>query len=213
MAPLELVCIPNGQFAQNCYLLYDPGAPDTVLVDPGEEPDRFLAEAGRRQRQISAIWLTHAHLDHIMGVSHVREATGAPIFLHPADRKLYDELPQQGLWAGLRLLPPPPPDHALAHGDRLQVGATGVEVRHAPGHSPGHVCFVLPGAVLCGDVLFEGSIGRTDLPGGDFDTLIASIRRELFSLPDETVAHPGHGPATTIGRERRFNPFLRSPEA
>lgn len=209
MAAPELVCIPNGQFAENCYLLFDPDQSDAVLVDPGEESDRFLAEAKRRARRIGAIWLTHAHLDHIMGVADIHTATGAPIYLHAADRTLYDELPQQGLWMGLRLSRPPAPHHALEPGQRLSVGGTSVEVRHSPGHSPGHVCFVWPGAVLSGDALFEGSIGRTDLPGGDFDQLIASLRRELLSLPDATIVHPGHGPATTIGKERRLNPFLR----
>jgi len=208
LGQLEIIPIPNGGFAENCYLVFDPDAPDTVLVDPGEEADRFLAEAAGRSRQITAIWLTHAHLDHILGVAAIREATGAPIFLHAQDQRLYRELPQQGFLLGVRVTAPPPADRGLEHGQRLRIGGAEVEVRHAPGHSPGHVCFVAPGVVLCGDVLFAGSIGRTDLPGGDFETLIASIRRELLSLPDETIVYPGHGPATTIGRERRSNPFL-----
>jgi glyoxylase-like metal-dependent hydrolase (beta-lactamase superfamily II) len=208
VASLEIVPIPNGQFAENCYLVYDPAHPETVLVDPGEEPERFLAEARRLGRAIGAIWITHAHVDHISGVATVREETGAPVHLHPDDLPLYQNLPQQGLWFGLRLSAPPAPEVALRHGQRLRVGGVELEVRHSPGHSPGHVCFVAPGVVLGGDVLFEGSIGRTDLPGGDYDTLIASIRRELLTLPDATVVHPGHGPATTIGRERRTNPFL-----
>jgi hydroxyacylglutathione hydrolase len=112
---------------------------------------------------------------------------------------------------GLRLAPPPPPEVALAHGQRLRTGAIELAVRHAPGHSPGHVCFVAPGLVLCGDVLFAGSIGRSDLPGGDHDTLLASIQRELLSLPDATLVYPGHGPPTTIGAERATNPFLKQP--
>ena len=203
-----IVVIPNGVFAENCYLVYDPAGPDAVLVDPGEEPERFLAEARRLGRNISAVWITHAHIDHVSGVAEIRERTGAPVFLHPADRPLYDNVVQQGLLFGMRVLPLPAPDAELRHGQRLRVGAVEFEVRHAPGHSPGHVCFVGPGVVLGGDVLFEGSIGRTDLPGGDYDALIASIRRELLALPDATVVHPGHGPATTIGRERRSNPFL-----
>lgn len=208
MASLEIVPIPNGQFAENCYLVYDPAHPDTALVDPGEEPERFLAEAGRLGRTISAIWITHAHIDHISGVGAVREETGAPVHLHPDDLPLYQNLPQQGLWFGLWLSAPPAPEVALRHGQLLRVGGVELEVRHTPGHSPGHVCFVGAGVVLGGDALFEGSIGRTDLPGGDYDTLIGSIRRELLTLPDATVVHPGHGPATTIGRERRTNPFL-----
>ena len=206
---LEVVTLPNGAFAENCYLVFDPDHADTILVDPGEDTDRFLAEVSRRGRAISAIWLTHAHIDHIQGVAVIREATGAPVSLHPADRGLYDRLPEQGLWLGLRLLPPPPPDAALAHGQSLPVGASRFEVRHAPGHTEGHVVFVGESFVLGGDVLFQGSIGRTDLPGGHHDTLIASIRRELLTLPDEMVVYPGHGPATTIGAERKGNPFLQ----
>jgi glyoxylase-like metal-dependent hydrolase (beta-lactamase superfamily II) len=204
-----IIQLPNGVFAENCYLVYDPAHADTVLVDPGEEPERFLAEARRLGRSISAVWITHAHIDHVCGTAEIRERTGAPVFLHPADRPLYDNTVHQGQLFGMRVLPPPPPDVELRHGQRLAVGGVEFEVRHVPGHSPGHVCFVGPGAVLGGDVLFEGSIGRTDLPGGDFDTLIAGIRRELLTLPDSTVVHPGHGPATTIGRERRSNPFLK----
>ena len=188
--------------------MFQPEFPDTVLVDPGEDAERFLAEAARRDRRISSIWLTHAHLDHIAGVSRVHQATGATIHLHPADRPLYDGLPEQGRWFGLELEPPPPPDVMLHQGQRLLVGQTAFEVRHLPGHSPGHVCFVGPGVVLGGDVLFEGSIGRTDLPGGDLEALLDGIRRELLTLPDSTIVYPGHGPSTTIGREREGNPFL-----
>lgn len=179
-----------------------------MLVDPGEEAERFLAEASRRGRRITAIWLTHAHLDHLAGLSAVHRATGATIYLHPADRPLYDGLPEQGRWFGLALDPPPPPDVLLHHGQRLAIGDTVFEVRHLPGHSPGHVCFIGAGIVLGGDVLFEGSIGRTDLPGGDLEALLTGIRRELLVLPDATVVYPGHGPSTTIGRERAENPFL-----
>jgi hydroxyacylglutathione hydrolase len=208
LAELRIVPILNGQFAENCYLVYVAGHSDTVIVDPGEEPERFLTEARRLGRTITAIWITHAHIDHIIGVGAIRAATGAPISLHPAEREHYDNLPQQGLWFGLRLAAPPAPDTPLAHGQRLRVADAEFEVRHVPGHSAGHVCFVGSGVVLGGDVLFEGSIGRTDLPGGDFETLIGSISRELLTLPDDTIVYPGHGAPTTIGAERRTNPFL-----
>jgi len=159
--------------------------------------------------EISAVVLTHAHLDHVLGVPSIAAETGAPVWLHPADRPLYDAVPDQAVWFGLA---PPErltaPDQDLAHGARLQVGGLSFEVRHAPGHSPGSVCLLGPGVVLSGDVLFAGSIGRTDLPGGDFETLIASIERELLPLPDDTILYSGHGPETTIGRERQTNPFL-----
>lgn len=135
-------------------------------------------------------------------------ATGAPIWLHPADRALYDSLPQQALWFGLRAERPPAPAHELRHGQRLSLGGESVEVRHTPGHSPGSVSFVAPGAVFSGDALFAGSIGRTDLPGGDYETLRTSIRDQLLSLDDSTRVLSGHGPETTIGVERQSNPFL-----
>ncbi len=211
--PLSVVPLPNGQFAENCYLVFDPDAPETVLIDPGEEAERFLAAAAEARRRISAIWLTHAHLDHVLGVARIQEATGAPISLHPEDRELYDEVPEQAALFGLEASRPPAPQRELAHGQRLALGGTSLEVRHVPGHSPGHVCFVAPGMVFCGDVVFAGSIGRTDLPGGDYATLIAGIQRELLSLPDATVLYPGHGPATTVGRERASNPFLNAAVA
>jgi len=204
----RVIMIPNGGFAQNCYLLVAADGRRAVIVDPGEESDTFLARIESEKVEIEAIWLTHAHIDHVFGVGAIKEATGAPIYLHPADRFLYDATPVQARSFGIQVDPLPPPDHELAHGDRLSLGDERLEVRLAPGHSPGSVCLVGDGYVLAGDVLFQGSIGRTDLPGGDFDTLINSIREQLLTLPDETRVLSGHGPPTTIGQERRTNPFL-----
>ncbi|HLS47791.1 MAG TPA: MBL fold metallo-hydrolase [Gemmatimonadales bacterium] len=208
MQGLEVVSLPNGQFAENCYLVADPGRREAVLIDPGEEPGMFLAELDTRAWSLKAVWLTHAHIDHVMGVSEIKSRTGVPVYLHPADRDLYDALPRQAEWFGLRLPPPPPPDRELAHGDELKVGDHAFEVRHTPGHSPGSVSFVGNGMVIGGDVLFAGSIGRTDLPGGDLPTLMSSIQRHFLTLPDSTIVRSGHGPDTTIGVERLTNPFL-----
>ena len=205
---LEVVCIVNGQFAQNCYLVADVETEECIVVDPGEESGRILAEVALRGWRITAIWLTHAHVDHILGVAAVKAAAGAPVHLHPADRSLYEGLPQQAQWMGLTAEPAPLPDHALSPGSRLRVGRHEFEVRHTPGHSPGSVSFVGTAVALTGDALFAGSVGRTDLPGGDGAALLRSIRRELLPLPDETVVYSGHGPATTIGVERTTNPFL-----
>jgi glyoxylase-like metal-dependent hydrolase (beta-lactamase superfamily II) len=131
-----------------------------------------------------------------------------PIHLHPLDRRIYDALPQFGAWLGMELEPPPPPDVALEAGARLGVGGLEFEVRFTPGHSPGSVSFVGQGMVFGGDVLFNGSVGRTDLPGGDFATLMSTINSQFLSLPDSTVVHSGHGPDTTIGIERLTNPFI-----
>ena len=205
---MKVVSIPNGVFVENTYLVIDEGTGQCAVVDPGEDAElicRTLRDAGTTA---AAIWLTHAHLDHVLGVDRVREETGAPVYLHPADRSLYDATRQQGAAFGIPAPLLAPPDRSCAHGDELRVGDLRFEVRHVPGHSPGHVALVGHGAVFAGDVLFQGSIGRTDLPGGDFDTLIGSIRRELLVLPDSTIVYPGHGPETTIGAERRSNPFL-----
>jgi hydroxyacylglutathione hydrolase len=205
---LEVVALPNGQFAENCYLVADRGTRDAVIIDPGEEPAMFLAELDTRAWHLRGIWLTHAHVDHIIGVAAIRKATGAPIHLHPLDRAIYDALPQFGAWVGMQLEAPPPPDVALEVGASLRVGRFAFQVRFTPGHSPGSVSFVGHDMVFGGDVLFNGSIGRTDLPGGDYATLMSTIQSQFLSLPDSTIVHSGHGPDTTIGVERLTNPFL-----
>lgn len=208
MSELEVVTLPNGQFAENCYLIADTARREAVIVDPGEEPAMFLAELDTRAWSLSAIWLTHAHIDHVMGVGEVRRRTGVPIHLHAADRALYDALPRQAEWFGLRLEAAPAPDRELVHGETVRIGRFEFEVRHTPGHSPGSVSFVGDGMVIGGDVLFAGSIGRTDLPGGDLPTLMSSIQRHFLTLPDSTILRSGHGPESTIGIERLTNPFL-----
>jgi glyoxylase-like metal-dependent hydrolase (beta-lactamase superfamily II) len=205
---VKIVPIPNGAFIENCYLVIDEAPRQCAIVDPGEDTGLILHRLEQAAVAPVAIWLTHAHLDHVLGVSQVRAATGAPVFLHPADRALYDRVPDQAAAFGLRADPLAPPDRSFAHGEGLRVGGLSFTVHHTPGHSPGSVSLVGEGVVFGGDVLFQGSIGRTDLPGGHLETLLASIERELLVLPDSTIVYSGHGPATTIGAERRTNPFL-----
>ena len=205
---MKVVSIPNGQFVENCYLVIDEAGGECAVIDPGEEAGLIahkIADAGVKP---VAIWLTHAHIDHVLGVPRLKADSGAPVYLHPGDRLLYDHVPEQATAFGMRAAPLPPPDRALAPGDLLRVGTLEFRVRHAPGHSPGSVVFEGGGVAFVGDVLFQGSIGRTDLPGGDFETLLKSIERELLTLPDSTIVYCGHGPETTVGRERRANPFL-----
>lgn len=209
-AGLGTAMVTTGGFQQNCWLLWDEATREAVVVDPGEGSDEILAAIAARHLVVRAIWLTHAHIDHILGVTALREATGAPVSLHPADRRWYDSLPEQGRFFGMTGLEPlDPPEHALADGDQVAVGSHRFLVRHVPGHAPGHVAFLGDGVAVSGDVLFLDSIGRTDLAGGDHPTLLRSITEVLLPLPDATRVLSGHGPETTIGRERRLNPFLQ----
>ncbi len=208
MAQPEIVCLTNGAFAENCYLVADRPSGDVVIVDPGEEADLFLRRIETEAWTLRAIWLTHAHLDHIAGVARIVRATNVEIYLHPDDRSLYDSVLEQAKWLGVEMEPAPPPNHSLASGDTVTVGDCALTVAHTPGHSPGSVSFIGNGVALVGDVLFAGSVGRVDLPGGDGPTLLNTINQSLMSLPDDTIVYPGHGPATTIGQERMNNPFV-----
>ncbi len=201
----------GGAFSQNTVLVVCEDKRTGVLVDPGAETRTALLKAEGEGVEIEAIFLTHAHLDHVEGVAAARAKTGAEIFLHPADRVLYEGAASQAEAFGIPFSGPlPAPDKELAHGMRLRWGGTEFEVLEAPGHSPGHVILSCPkeGFAVVGDVIFQGSIGRTDLPGGNFQTLIDSIRRRVLTLAPDVRLFPGHGPATTVGHEARFNPFL-----
>ncbi|MBB4639426.1 MBL fold metallo-hydrolase [Longimicrobium terrae] len=198
----------GGVFSQNTYLLSCAGTGAGILVDPGAATAEALAAARAAGITIEQIVLTHAHIDHVEGLSLAKKETGAPVFLHPADAQLYQNAPTQAEWFGLRMDPLPPVDGELAHGGTVTFGDCTMAVRFAPGHAPGHVILVGDGVAVVGDVIFAGSIGRTDLPGGDLPTLMESIRQQVLTLPDETTLHTGHGGDTTVGRERRSNPFL-----
>jgi glyoxylase-like metal-dependent hydrolase (beta-lactamase superfamily II) len=185
-----------------------------VLIDPGDEVDELLDAAKQHRLTIGNILLTHAHLDHITGVARAKQALGAPIWLHQADNFLYERVVEQGQMFGLPVERQPPVDRFYAGEGPLTFGRYDIRVLHTPGHCPGGVCLAIarqgdPRATLIvGDTLFAGSIGRTDLPGGDLEILLASIRNVLFRFPDDTVVWSGHGEQTTVGREKRTNPFL-----
>ncbi len=196
-----------GPFQENCYLLADGDTREAVLVDPGDEGARLVAAIEEGGLTLRAIWITHAHIDHVGGIAEVKRHADVPVYLHPLDRPLYDRVVEQGMKYGIRIEAPPAPDHALADGDVLTVGALSFGVMHVPGHAPGHVAFVGEGAVFGGDCLFAGSVGRTDLPLSDPRALERSLLR-FAALPPATVVYCGHGPATTIGEECRSNPFL-----
>jgi glyoxylase-like metal-dependent hydrolase (beta-lactamase superfamily II) len=209
---LEHAAVPP--FYKNGFVIGCEETREGAVIDPGDEVDALLAAAVRQRLTITRILLTHAHLDHVTGVARAKQALDVPVWLHQADNFLYEGVVEQGRMFGLQVDPQPPVDHFYDGEGPLRFGRYAVRVLHTPGHCPGGVCLAVsrvgePGATLfVGDTLFAGSIGRTDLPGGDMETLLHSIRLVLFTFPDDTIVWSGHGPETTIGRERRTNPFL-----
>ena len=188
----------------NSYVVTDGG--EAIVVDPGEASPTLLEALDGHG--VKAIVNTHCHCDHCGGNAALVKNTGAPLLCHEGDLELLRNVETQGLMFGCPFPPSPDPDRFLTEGDTITVGGVALRVLHTPGHSPGHIVLAGDGFVICGDVLFAGSIGRTDLPGGDHATLLNSIRDKLLPLPDETVVYSGHGPTTTIGAERGANPFL-----
>jgi len=201
-------------FFKNGFVIGCEATREGVLIDPGDDVEALLAAAERHRLSIGNILLTHAHLDHITGVARAKQALGAPVWLHRADNFLYERVQEQGRMFGFEVDAQPPVDRFYEGEGPLRFGRYQVRVLHTPGHCPGGVCLAVSrdgesgSTLFVGDTLFAGSIGRTDLPGGDIDTLLRSIREVLLAFPDETVVWSGHGPATTIGQERRTNPFL-----
>lgn len=201
-------------FFKNGYVVGCEETREGIVIDPGDEVEALLEAAAVARLQIRYILLTHAHLDHITGVGRAKAALGVPVYLHQADNFLYEAVVQQGQAFGFAVEKQPPVDSFYEGEGPIRVGGLAVRVQHTPGHCPGGVCLAIgrdgseERTLFVGDTLFQGSIGRTDLPGGDTATLLRSIREVLLAYPDDTIVHSGHGPATTIGRERRTNPFL-----
>jgi hydroxyacylglutathione hydrolase len=200
-----------GPLACNCYIVGDPDTKEAIVIDPGGDASEIINLLAERGLSVRAVVATHAHFDHILAAAEVRDHTGAPFYLHDDDRVLLDWMQTSGrILLGVDLPPPPEVDTSAAEGDVLSAGAIEFSVIHTPGHSQGSISLTTEGAVFSGDTLFAGSVGRTDLPGGDSDVLIASITHKLFEFADDTPVYPGHGPTTTIGEERRHNPFVGS---
>jgi len=198
-----------GPLAENCWLLADEEHKVAVLIDPGDEAQRLLDAVDATGCGLDAIWLTHAHFDHIGALADIQRLRPAPVYLHPLDRPLYDMATVSAQRFGLVVETPAAPDRELNEGDRVSLGAFRFDVWHLPGHAPGHVAFIGHGLCISGDVLFEGSIGRTDLPFCDARAMQESLRR-LTTLAPETRVLPGHGGYTDIGQEIATNPFLAS---
>ena len=199
-----------GVFEENCYLVIDDASNHAVLIDPGDEGQRIVDMVRGAGVTLQAIWLTHAHIDHIGAVAAVRRAFDVPVLLHPLDLPYYTRLSARAAeMYGIDFEQPEPPEREIADGEILECGALRFTVMHVPGHAPGLVSFNGHGLAFGGDLLFAGSIGRTDLPLGSPTDMDASLERFAAELPDETIVYPGHGPKTTLAREKQSNPFLR----
>ena len=199
-----------GPFQENCFLVGDPSTNLGIVIDPGDDADRIIEHAKATGLEFKYIWNTHAHLDHVCAVEALKEAFDIPFLLHQEDEILLRNLPKQAAMFGLEIDKIPVVDTYIQSTDTLEIGNLKAKVLHTPGHTLGGVTFYFDteGIAFVGDSLFQGSIGRTDLYGGNFDTLIKSIRERLFTLPDNVTAYPGHGPPTTIGMEKTTNPFF-----
>ena len=199
-----------GPVQENCYLLRRDGSDRALLVDPGEEAPRLLAAIDRLGVALDGILLTHTHFDHVGAVAPVARETGAEVWVPEIERRVLADIMSYVPWPGFGPYESHEAEHTLAGGETLELAGFEIEVLFTPGHSPGHVSFSIPDeqALFSGDVLFEGSVGRTDLPGGDWPTLLESIRGLVESLPGETTVYPGHMGITTLGAERASNPFL-----
>ena len=204
---MKVQTLTVGPLEENCYLVVDESTNRAVLIDPGDEPARILAALHASGATLESVWLTHAHFDHLGGLAAVLREHPVPVHMHPLNAPLHAGAVDHALRYGVRIEEPPAADRELAEGDRVKVGSQELSVMHVPGHAPGHVAFYNDEVVFGGDCLFAGSIGTTDIPFGNRDELNASVSR-LIALGDHLTLLPGHGPATTIGRERLTNPFV-----
>ena len=203
--------LPVGPLRCNCSIIGDETTREAIVIDPGDDVADILALIQKHNLQVKQIVITHAHIDHVGGAMKLRAATGAPILLNHHDYTLLKMLDIQAAWLGMQSPGKVEIDRSLNELDKVEAGALTANVLYTPGHTEGSICLYLPAEqkLIAGDTLFAGSIGRTDLPGGSFEKIIASLHGKLLALPDETIVVPGHGPITTIGEERESNPFLR----
>jgi glyoxylase-like metal-dependent hydrolase (beta-lactamase superfamily II) len=210
--PIQIVIVPVTPFQQNCSIVFDRATRAGAVIDPGGDVERILAALREHEVTVEKIVLTHGHIDHVGGAADLAEELGVPVVgPHEADRPLIERVEDQARQFGVDGVRAVEPDQWLAEGDELTMAGRSFEVLHCPGHAPGHLVYFDRELrfAISGDVLFAGSVGRTDLPGGNHETLIASIRDKLLPLGDDVTFLPGHGPASTIGHERRTNPYLR----
>jgi hydroxyacylglutathione hydrolase len=204
--------LPVGILRCNCSVIGDEISREAIVIDPGDDVSNIIAILERKQLTVKMIVITHAHIDHIGGAEKLRTHTDAPVYMHEADKMLSDRLDVQASWLGIETPEDPGIDKPAREGDIIRAGSIEAHVLHTPGHTPGSISLYLPleSRVIAGDTLFQGSIGRTDLPGGDTAQIGRSIRAKLYTLPEDTVVFPGHGETTSIGEEKRHNPFVRA---
>ena len=207
---MQLMRLVVGPLQVNCFIVADERTKEAVVIDPGDDARDIIGLVKDKGLKVKYIVNTHAHFDHVTANRELKEATGAELLLHEGDAPLLATIPQHAKMFGMTAPSSPPADRFVKHGDVITIGDITLKVLHTPGHSPGGICLLGEGFVFTGDALFESSIGRTDLPGGDLMTLINAIKEQLMTLPDETQVFCGHGPATTIGAERQENPFLNA---
>jgi glyoxylase-like metal-dependent hydrolase (beta-lactamase superfamily II) len=205
---MQVEMIMTGPLQENCYVVMDEATHDAVVVDPGDDAPRIVEAIERMGAQPIAIINTHCHFDHVGAVSALQQQYHMPFFIHPNDKEMLENAALSAANFGLTI-EQPRVDRFIREGERFQIGGSELSVRYTPGHCPGHIILVGDGFALVGDVVFAGSVGRTDFPGTSWDVLAQSIKRELLTLPDDTILFPGHGPSTTVGRERSTNPFLQ----
>ena len=204
--------LPVGALGCNCSILGDPLTHEAMVIDPGDDIQEIVAILERHKLTVKTIVITHAHIDHIGGAHKLRTLTGAPVYMNENDAFLADNLSMQAAWLGVPTPENPGIDTPAREGDILRAGSIEAHVLHTPGHTPGSISLYIPAEqkLIAGDTLFKGSVGRTDLPGGDFDTISGSIRGKLYALPGATIVFPGHGEPTDIATEKRSNPFVRA---
>jgi glyoxylase-like metal-dependent hydrolase (beta-lactamase superfamily II) len=207
---VEITTFVVGPLQSNSYLVVDEASRRAVVIDPGMESEAVLDAVRRQGLHVDSIIITHGHFDHVFASARFKAETGAEIVMHPDDLSLLAEVPETARFFGIKAPVPPNPDRLVREGDTVTVGTLSLGVLETPGHTPGSISLRLDDAVFVGDTLFAGSVGRTDLTGGSLEVLLRSIRGKLLALPDRTVVYAGHGPATSIGVERRDNPFLQS---
>ena len=205
---MVLMRLMVGPLQVNCYIIADEKTKEAVVIDPGDDAQDILGIIRKKGLTVKYIVNTHAHFDHVGANRELKEATGAEILLHEADAALLESTSGQARTFGMNAPASPKADRYVKHGDVITAGEVSLAVLHIPGHSPGGICLVEQGMVFTGDALFAGSIGRTDLPGGSHMALIGAIKANLLTLPDDTKVYPGHGPESTIGEEKRENPYL-----